>query len=281
MATFGPLVTPQWLQEHIKDDSIRIVDGSWSIPKRDFRTDFDNARIPNSVFFDMDAIADTSTDLPHMLPSAQAFATAVGEQLGIRNTDRIVIYDKGGVFSSPRVWWTFKVFGAENVAVLNGGFPAWKELGFPVETGVPTPPTPQKFDAVFKPEIVKSLQDVLSNVSTQTSQVLDARGAGRFKGTEPEPRPGVASGHIPKSLNVPYPSVLDSSKLRFKDIEDLKSAFRAAGVDLNRPIITSCGTGVTASILFLALDLIGKKDVAVYDGSWTEWGSSPDTPKEL
>jgi thiosulfate/3-mercaptopyruvate sulfurtransferase len=273
------LVTTEWLAKHLGAPDLRIVDGTWHMPqlKRDARAEFAAAHVPGAVFFDIDAIADHATPLPHMLPGPEAFAVAAGA-LGIGSGDRVVVYDVRGVVSAARVWWTFRVFGHDAVAVLDGGFRKWQAEGRPVESGIPSP-APRVFTARYRPELVRDLAAMRANLASRSAQVLDARSAGRFAGTEPEPRAGLRGGHIPGSLNLPYETLYrPDGALRPPD--ELASAVRAAGVDLDRPVVTTCGSGVTASVLALALFLLGRRDVAVYDGSWSEWGGRADTPVE-
>jgi len=275
----GPVVGTGWLADHLGDPDLRVVDGSWHMPHlaRDPRTEFVQAHIPGAVFFDIDAIADRSTDLPHMLPSPEEFATAVG-RLGIASEDRIIVYDVRGVVSAARVWWTFRAFGHDAVAVLDGGLPKWKAEGRSLATGWPAP-SPRRFIAKPRPELVRDLERMRANLTTRREQVLDARSAGRFAGTEPEPRAGLRGGHIPGSLNVPYERLYHADATLLPPA-DLRRAFETAGVDLERPIVTTCGSGITASVLALALHVVGHGDAAVYDGSWAEWGSRADTPVE-
>jgi thiosulfate/3-mercaptopyruvate sulfurtransferase len=271
------VVTTDWLAKHLGDSDLRILDGSWHMAhlKRDPRAEFAEAHVPGAVFFDVDAIADHSTTLPHMLPAPEAFAAAVGA-LGVGSGDRVVVYDVRGVVSAARVWWTFRAFGHDAVAVLDGGLKKWRAEGRPVERGTPAPAA-RAFTARRRPELVRDLEAMRANLASRGAQVLDARSAGRFAGTEPEPRAGLRGGHIPGSLNLPYETLYrPDGTLRSPD--ELSGAVRAAGVDLGRPIVTTCGSGVTASVLALALYLIGRQDVAVYDGSWSEWGGRADTP---
>ena len=267
------LVSTAWLAGHLAEADLKVVDGSWHMPqtKRDPAREFAEAHIPGAVFFDVDGIADKSTKLPHMLPSPDVFAKAVGA-LGIGNGDRVIIYDSRNVVSAARVWWTFRVFGHDAVAVLDGGLPKWRADGRPVESGPAKQPTRQKFTAKFRPELVRDLAQVQENVTTGREQVVDARSRGRFAGTEPEPRPGLRGGHIPNSLNLPYDE-LHAPDGTLRAAPALREAFADAGVDLGRPVVTTCGSGITASVLALALHRLGRPDVAVYDGSWTEWGS--------
>ncbi len=272
----APLVTTEWLADHLHDADLRIVDGTWHMPqlKRDARAEFADAHIPGAVFFDIDAIADTSTSLPHMLPGEAQFADAVGA-LGIGSGDRVIVYDVRGVISAARVWWTFRAFGHDAVAVLDGGFAKWRAEGRPIESGEPTP-TRRRFAAKRRPELVRAFEQMRANLSSHREQVVDARSHGRFVGTEPEPRAGLRGGHIPGSLNVPYEQ-LYRADATLRPPDEIKRLFEAAGVDLNKPIVTTCGSGVTASVLALGLHVMGRPDVAVYDGSWTEWGGRDDT----
>ncbi|RPH76454.1 MAG: 3-mercaptopyruvate sulfurtransferase [Candidatus Rokuibacteriota bacterium] len=274
-----PTVTTEWLAKHLDEPHVRVVDGTWHMPqaKRDARAEFEAAHIPGAVFFDIDAIADRATSLPHMLPSAAQFAASVGE-LGISNGHRIVVYDVRGVVSAARVWWTFRAFGHDDVAVLDGGLRKWRAEGRPVESGGAAPAR-GAFTARLRPELVRDVEAMRANVARRTVQVLDARSAGRFAGTEPEPRAGLRGGHIPGSLSLPYETLYRPDGT-LKPPNELREAVTAAGVDLGRPVVTTCGSGVTASVLALALYLIGRRDVAVYDGSWSEWGSRSDTPVE-
>lgn len=274
-----PLVPTEWLAKQLGAPDLRVLDGSWHMPqlKRDPRAEFAQAHIPGAVFFDIDAIADHATDLPHMLPDAATFERAVGA-LGIGSGDRVVVYDVRGVISAARVWWTFRAFGHDAVAVLDGGLRRWRADGRPVESGAPAT-SPRTFKAVFRPELVRDLNAMRANLERRDAQVLDARSAGRFAGTEPEPRAGLRGGHIPGSLNLPYDTLYREDGT-LKPSAELRAAFQAAGLDLARPVVTTCGSGVTASVLALALYLVGRRDVAVYDGSWSEWGGAPDTPIE-
>ena len=274
-----PLVTTDWLAKHLTDPDVRVADGTWHMPQtgRKARAEFEAAHIPGAVFFDIDAIADRTTTLPHMLPKAEDFGAAVGA-LGIGNSHRVVVYDVRGVVSAARVWWTFRAFGHDAVAVLDGGLRKWQAEGRPVESGG-SAPARRPFTARLRPELVRDLEAMRANVAGRAAQVLDARSAGRFAGTEPEPRAGLRGGHIPGSLNLPYETLYGADGT-LKPPDKLRAAIIAAGVDLDRPVVTSCGSGVTASVLALALYLVGRQDVAVYDGSWSEWGARPDTPVE-
>ncbi|MGZ5867333.1 MAG: 3-mercaptopyruvate sulfurtransferase [Xanthobacteraceae bacterium] len=273
------LVMPQWLAGKLGAPDVRIVDGSFYLPamKCEPAAEYAAGHIPGAVRFDVDEISDKSSPLPHMLPSPTEFSEAVGK-LGISDTDTIVVYDGAGLFASPRVWWTFRLFGAKNVFILDGGLPRWKAEGFPVEAGVVTP-KPAKFSATAPARIVAALSDVRAAIADHSAQVVDARPADRFRGDAPEPRAGVRSGHMPGSFNVPSSAMLENGRLASP--EKLKAAFAAGGVDINKPIITSCGSGVSAAITWLALDAIGHTPKSLYDGSWSEWGARMDLPAAL
>jgi thiosulfate/3-mercaptopyruvate sulfurtransferase len=272
------LVSTEWLAERLRDPNVAIVDASYFLPiqKRDAHADYRTAHIPGAVFFDIEAVSDHSTDLPHMLPGTTLFGDVVG-QLGIGDGDTVVVYDSTGLFSAPRVWWTFRVMGAKSVYILDGGLPKWKAEGRPIETG-DAKRAPKTFTAEMNVGAVAMLDDMRLAQAGDDTQIVDARSPERFAGKAPEPRPGLRSGHIPRSFNVPYDRVLENGRLASR--ERITSAFTSAGVDLNKPIITSCGSGVTAAILTFALESIGKEPQRLYDGSWAEWGSRPDLPVE-
>jgi len=276
----GPLVSTDWLAEHLNDASVRILDCSYHLPSvgRNAREEYADGHIPGAGFFDIDAIADPDTDLPHMLPDAERFAAAAG-QLGIANAHTVIVYDCYGVFSAPRVWWTFKTFGHENVAVLDGGLKKWLAEDRPM-TARAESPMPAVYQACKNEACVRDLDAVRRNIETGTELFVDARSAGRFHGTEPEPRPGMRSGHVPGSVNLPFDRLLDPASGCLRVPDEIRAAFDAAGVDGATPVITSCGSGVTACVLTLGLDLIGRPLGAVYDGSWTEWGGRDDTAAE-
>jgi len=268
--------TADWLNTHLGDPKVKVVDASWYLPaqKRDAKAEYLAGHIPGAVFFDIDAIADRTTDLPHMLPTVAAFAAAAGA-LGLSETDTIVVYDGMGLFSAPRVWWTLKTFGAKDIRVFEGGLPAWLKAGFATEAG-PAKPKPAKFRANFSPAQVRDYLGVREALARGVT-VVDARSAPRFRGEEPEPRPGLPSGHMPGAKNLHYAALMDSDG-RLVAPEKIRQLFKDATVDLSGPVITTCGSGITAAILSLALAQIGKSDVAVYDGSWTEWAARAGAP---
>lgn len=288
-----PLVSPEWLAERLSDPSVRVLDAVWYMPvhQRNNVEDFKANRIPGARFFDIDGIATdpaTARGLPHMLPSEQGFAAAM-DALGITNDTTVVVYDHLGIFSAPRVWWTFKVFGHDKVAVLQGGLPAWRSRGLPLDTAPPSdeafsagaracaaPPAAPSYRARLDKSKVRSLDDMVANISSRAEQVMDARSGGRFVGTEPEPRPGLRGGHIPGARNLPFPTLLEGGAYRPR--EQLAAAFAAAGLDVGGPVVGSCGSGLTACILALGLYQVNGQLAALYDGSWSEYGAREDVP---
>lgn len=274
------LVSTGWLAAHLNDPKVRVVDATYHLPtmKRDPRAEYAAGHIPGAAFFDVDGIADPTTDLPHMIPTAEDFAAAVGA-LGIGNDDFVVCYDSYGLMSAARAWWMFRLYGHDRVAVLDGGLPKWQAEGRPIESQ-PVSPARKAFTARLRPEMVRRKGDIQANLATRAEQVLDARSAGRFRGTDPEPRPGLRGGRIPGSRNLPFTQLLDPVSKTVLPAAGLRAQFAQAGIDASRPIVTSCGSGVTACALALGLHLIGADKVAVYDGSWSEWGLPGDTPVE-
>lgn len=272
-----PLVSTAWLRAHLEAPDVRIVDASWFMPgtPRDPKAEYLQVHIPGAVFFDIDEISDDASDLPHMLPSAIKFASRV-RKLGLGDGSRIVVYDSTGILPAARVWWTFRVMGHEDVVVLDGGLPKWIAEGHPVEDG---PPMPQErhFTPRVQTDIVRSIAQMKAIVETGREQIIDARPLGRFTGETPEPRAGLRGGRMPGACNIPLSALLapDGTLL---PAEKLATVFEQAGVDINRPIVSTCGSGITASVVALALARLGRPRTAVYDGSWTEWGGRDDTP---
>jgi len=270
------LKSTEWLAGELGKPDVAVIDGSYYLPtqNRDARAEYVAAHIPGAVFFDINAVADHSTDLPHMLPGPDQFGAAAGD-LGISENDTIVVYDGTGLYSAPRVWWTFRIFGARNVCILDGGLPAWKAEGRATEAGMVKRPK-KTFNAEMDTGAVAMLTDVQMALNDQSAQVVDARSAGRFAGREPEPRAGLRSGHMPGAFSLPFAEIVENGRLATP--ERIVQAFKKAGVDPDKPVITTCGSGVTAAILTLGLETLGKKPGRVYDGSWSEWGSRPDVP---
>ncbi len=272
------LVSTNWLAEHIDAPDVRVVDASYYLPHEglDPRAEYEDQHIPGAVFFDIDEIADTSSSLPHMLPPPEKFASRV-RRLGLGDGNRIVVYDQRGIMSAPRVWWTFKIFGHDDVAVLDGGLPKWRHEGRPLSDAPPTP-AERHFTPRFNTFLIREKDQLMSNLKSQREQVLDARSQGRFAGTAPEPREGLRSGHIPQSLNLPFTDLIEPTSQTFKPRDELRNLFSKAGLDPKRPVVTTCGSGITAAVLALALELTGHRDYSVYDGSWSEWGLAGETP---
>jgi thiosulfate/3-mercaptopyruvate sulfurtransferase len=276
----GPLVTTEWLAGELGKADLIVFDATKYLPNepKDGRAEFARAHIPGARYFDIDEVADTDTDLPHMVPTPGRFARLMGA-MGVGNASRIVFYDQKGLASAARGWWLMGLFGHDNAAVLDGGLPKWVKEGRPTRDGEAAAPTPMTFQPDYRVTRLRGIGDILRNVTTRQELVLDARAAGRFTGAIPEPRAGMRSGHIPGSAGLPYTELLNADGT-FKPAAEVITRLREAGVDGTRPVVTSCGSGVTACILTLGLTIAGLPEGAVYDGSWTEWGGRTDTPVE-
>ncbi|SHN80862.1 3-mercaptopyruvate sulfurtransferase [Bradyrhizobium erythrophlei] len=276
--TNDPLVSTEWLAERLKDANVKLLDATFKLPgvlplpKDDYLA----AHIPGAVYFDVDAVSDHSNPLPHMFPSGEQFGRDVGA-LGVSNNDTVVIYDAGGWVAAPRAWWMFLSYGHRDVRILNGGLKKWRAEGRAVESGEVTA-KPATIKANYDARRVRSIEQMIANVASHAEQVIDARAADRFEGRAVEPRPGIRSGHIPGALNLPYNNLFDAATGTMKPLDDLRKAFTGAGVDTAKPIVTSCGSGVSAAVLTLALYRLGVENTALYDGSWSEWGKADGPP---
>lgn len=269
------LVSTQWLKQHLSDPDMRILDASWYMPdmNRDARAEYDDAHIPGARFFDIDEISDQRSELPHMAPPVEKFMSRM-RAMGVGDGHQVVIYDGMGLFSAARVWWLFRLMGKTDVAVLDGGFPKWQAEGHPIED-LPPVIKDRHMTVQRQAHLVKDVTQVAAASKLGDYTIIDARAAERFRGDVPEPRPNLRSGHIPNSLNLPFGTLLNDDGT-MKDTDALRAAFDAIGVDWNKPAITSCGSGVTAAILNLAMERLGKTDHTLYDGSWSEWGMYED-----
>ncbi len=278
MPTTDPLVSTEWLAAHLNDPRVKILDASFKLPGVTPlpKDDFLSAHIPGAVFFDVDAVSDYSSSLPHMFPSAEQFGRDAGA-LGVSNDDTVVLYDAGGWVAAPRAWWMFLSFGHQNVRVLDGGLKTWLAEGRPVASGEVSP-KPATFKATFDPKRTRRMDQMIANIASKAEQVIDARPTPRFEGTVAEPRPGLRSGHIPGARSVPYATLFDANTGAMKSLDELRAAFSGAGVDTTKPIVTSCGSGVSAGVLTLALYRLGVENSALYDGSWAEWGEQGGPP---
>ncbi|XP_022886413.1 thiosulfate/3-mercaptopyruvate sulfurtransferase 1, mitochondrial isoform X4 [Olea europaea var. sylvestris] len=300
LPTSEPVVSVDWLHANLREPNLKVLDASWYLPdeQRNPVQEYQVAHIPGALFFDVDGISDRISNLPHMLPSEEAFAAAVSA-LSIENKDGLVVYDGKGIFSAARVWWMFRVFGHDRIWVLDGGLSRWRASGFDVESSASSDAIfkasaaseaiekvyqgqrvgPVTFETRFQAHLLWTLEQVKENVKEKTYQHVDARSKARFDGVAPEPRKGIRSGHVPGSKCIPFSQMLDGSQTLLP-ADELKKRLEQEGITLDRPVITSCGTGVTACILALGLHRLGKTDIPVYDGSWTEWGAKDDTPVE-
>jgi thiosulfate/3-mercaptopyruvate sulfurtransferase len=279
--SMGPLVTTEFLAEELGKPDVVVFDATKYLPNepKDGGAEFVRAHIPGARYFDIDRIADPDTDLPHMVPTPGRFAKLMSE-LGVSNASRIVFYDQKGLASAARGWWLMGLFGHDNAAVLDGGLPKWLKEGRPTQDGEPAAPAASVFRPDYRAGLVRGVGDMLRNVLSRSEQVLDARAAGRFTGAVPEPRAGMRSGHIPGSLSLPYTELLHADGT-FRSAGEVRGRFEAAGINGSQPVVTSCGSGVTACILTLGLRVAGFPEGSVYDGSWTEWGGRSDTPVEV
>jgi thiosulfate/3-mercaptopyruvate sulfurtransferase len=274
------LIETDELADKLGAPDLVIIDASWYMPGegKDARAEYLEEHIPGALFFDIDEIADAKSTLPHMLPPPEKFSSRM-RSMGIGDGSRIVVYDSRGLYSAARVWWTFRVMGVDDVSVLNGGLPKWKREGRPLESGAPPSRTTRHFTARRNLDLVRDLSDMKSLLRDKSAQIIDARAPERFEGKAPEPRPGLRSGHIPGAHNVPFGKLLNQDGT-LKSAPELQRLFEQAGIDLNKPVVTSCGSGITASVLALGLAEIGHRRTSVYDGSWSEWGADQSLPIE-
>lgn len=274
------IVETEWLEKHLSSPDLVILDGSWHLPtaNRDPKAEYLAEHIPGALFFDIDELTDDKSSLPHMLPSTVKFSSRM-KKMGIGDGARIVVYDTSGIFSAARVWWTFRAMGHQDVAVLNGGLKKWKAEDRPLEDGPPIKRSEKHYTPLQNAEIIRDLDEMKALLSKSKAQIVDARPAGRFEGRDDEPRPGLRKGHIPGSRNIPSQSLLTSDG-RLKPPAELAALFNAAGIDVSRPVVATCGSGVTASMVALALAVLGQTNAAVYDGSWAEWGQDNGLPIE-
>jgi len=274
------IVETEWLETHLSSPDLVILDGSWHLPtaNRDAKAEYLVEHIPGALFFDIDDLSDEKTNLPHMLPATVKFSSRM-KKMGIGDGARIVVYDTSGIFSAARVWWTFRAMGHRDVAVLNGGLRKWKAEGRPTEDGPAAKRSERHYTPLQNTEIIRDLEEMKALIKKSGAQIVDARPAGRFEGRDAEPRAGLRKGHIPGSRNIPSQNLLTPDGT-LKPAEDLAALFKAANIDVTRPVVTTCGSGVTASMLALALAVLGQTNAAVYDGSWAEWGADNSLPIE-